>query len=1161
MASWNAAGGIEERNMTKNILLVEYDESTIHAIKALLHPPAFELVIAGDGETAKQLLQNKSFDMMITAAMLPRFHGFNLALAVSQDHPNMKIIVISAIYKGLEYRHQAITQYRANDFFEKPLDKDKFKKRVLELLNMTPDDMADSSPAASTRVPMFDTAKIPALKLDDNEENKLSSADIFGDIIQKIEKVPEFEIDLGDGSRAAPIKTEARKPDASRTVQLKGEAFRPPAAGQTVIAPSKPSSPAEAGQTVIAPGGAPVAPKPFAAKAAKPAFDLDSLKTAPKSTAAPAAPRAVDAKIGASLDGLRTPEVKREVSKDQMRKIEDDIARKFEDTLSGLGLQAKPATPARPSASPPAATPPPRPEAKTVVLPEIKVIAKPEPAATAPAIKPEPPPPPPKPAAAAEPASKVMVKEIQETFVDQVIDLGEEAALLTAPPFRAPEPPPIPAQPLRAPAPPPVPPPPPLVYPETREEKKPPVEAREAKYEKPPVAEDNPNEVGDYVLLGLIARGGMAEIYKAKKKGVKGFEKVIAIKKILSGYGEDDKFIEMLVDEAKIAAELSHPNIVQIYDLGRKDNYYFIAMEYVLGKDLREIQTRLRERDQWFPEEIAIFLTIKILEALNYAHKAKDSRGRSLDIVHRDVSPPNILISYNGDVKLTDFGVSKASIKMHQTLSGALKGKLLYMSPEQACGESTIDYRSDLYSVGVLLFELLTGKKLFLDTSEMLVLKKVQNGEIINPREINPDIDPALERILLVSLSKDCDKRYQSAAAMIADLEAYVHKKYDRASGPLHLSHFIYGIFENDIHREGIKVDLKPLPYVPKVREIVKPQPPPEKPKPVDVPAPAPPPVPPPVATPTPRPPVPVSISFDEEKPAPKAPKPVVEEKIPLKPESIFHEMAKEKRKFPLVPLVAVLLVVVLAVALYFLVFNKPGAQSVPQAAPQAQGQAQTGPATPDAQSEAQKAEMQKIADQLAATQKLLDEAKLKQEEELKKIQDEEDRKKLVEDRRKKAEADRLKQEEADRLKQEEAARLKQEEENRLQQEELARTQKAEDERKKAEDAKRAEMKRAREGDIIALGEVDAQPQPLATPSPSIPASILSSLNDSVTVVFTILINHTGDVETARLLQKSTNPQLNILLTELIKTWKYQPATKDNVRVKVWKTVPISIKK
>ncbi len=415
----------------------------------------------------------------------------------------------------------------------------------------------------------------------------------------------------------------------------------------------------------------------------------------------------------------------------------------------------------------------------------------------------------------------------------------------------------------------------------------------------------------------------MAEIYKAKKKGVKGFEKVIAIKKILSGYGEDDKYIEMLVDEAKIAAELSHPNIVQIYDLGRKDNYYFIAMEYVLGKDLREIQTRLRERDQWFPEEIALYLTIKILEALNYAHKAKDSRGRPLEIVHRDVSPPNILISYSGDVKLTDFGVSKASIKIHQTLSGALKGKLLYMSPEQACGDSTIDFRSDLYSTGVLLFELLTGKKLFLDTTEMMVLKKVQNGEIIPPRDINPDMDPALEKILLTSLNKDCDKRYQSAAAMIADLEAYIHKKYDRAPGPVHLSHFIYGLFESDIQRDGIKVDLKPIPFTPRPREIARPQPPPEKPQPPAEIHVAPPPPPPPPARPPEAEGV-VSISFDDDKIAPSAKKPAEAAKPQFKPESIFTEAEKEKKKFPLWPLAVLLFIGAAAAGLYFFVLNKP---------------------------------------------------------------------------------------------------------------------------------------------------------------------------------------------------------------------------------------------
>ncbi len=1114
--------------MTKNILLVEYDESTIHTIKGLFQPPTFELAIAGDGETAKKLLGNKSFDLMITAAMLPRFHGFNLALAVSQEHPAMKIIIISAIYKGLEYRHQATTQYRANDFFEKPLDKEKFRNRVLELLNISDSDLVVHSPAAATQVPKFDTAKIPALKMDD-DSGKLSSADIFGDIIAKIETVPEYEIDLGDGAKPAAKKVEAHKPDPGRTELIKSEPPRPVETGRTVMIKSEPPPPRKS--------------DPGRTRVAEPVFDLDSLRVErkPAPTAPPAAPRAVDQKIGASLDGLRTQQVKREVPKDQ-RKIEDDIARKFEDTLSGLGLQSKPPKPAAPVPAP--APPAPRPiQPQTMAIPEIKLPPKPEAKAAA---APAPPPfisKPPQ-AAPADHAGRVIVKEIQETFADEVIDLGEVAIPMDMPPVRPPE---I----LRAPAPKPPPPPAAPEVRENREEKKMPDEAKEAKPDKKPVPEDNPNEVGDYVLLGLIARGGMAEIYKAKKKGVKGFEKVIAIKKILSGYGEDDKYIEMLVDEAKIAAELSHPNIVQIYDLGRKDNYYFIAMEYVLGKDLREIQTRLREQDKWFPEEIAIFLTIKILEALNYAHKAKDSRGRSLDIVHRDVSPPNIMISYNGDVKLTDFGVSKASIKIHQTLSGALKGKLLYMSPEQACGESTIDYRSDLYSVGVVLFELLTGKKLFLDTSEMSVLKKVQNGEIFNPRDVNPDIDPMLEKIVMTSLNKDCDKRYQSAAAMIADLEAFVHKKYDRAPGPLHLSHFIYGLFEDDIRRDGVKVELKPLPFTPKVREIVKPLPPPEKPKPVvEIPAAA-----------MPAPPPPMSIDLDEEKPvkAPKKPdeaksRPVAAQKAEFKPESLFHELDKEKKKFPLLPIAAVVLFVAVAAGLYFFVIKKPAAPV--EAKPVVQ-QVQPG-----GQTDAQKAEMKKIADQLAATQKLLDEAKLKQEEELKKIKDEEERKKLLDERRKKAEADQLKKAEEERLKKEEEDRLKLEEENqRKAQEEQDKAQKAEEERKKAEDLKRAELLRVKEGDVVPLGDVDVQPVTISQPQPSIPDSIRSSMPDSQSVTFTVLIDHNGNVETARMLRKTNNAQLNTILLDLIKTYKFQPAQKNSVRVKVWKSISMSLKK
>jgi serine/threonine protein kinase len=885
-----------------------------------------------------------------------------------------------------------------------------------------------------------------------------------------------------------------------------------------------------------------VAPKkadPGRTQPAGQAFDLDSLRQPRKAAAPPAAahthvPGA--GSIDASLEGLRPQQVKREAPGSQMRKIEDDIARKFEDTLSGLGLHMKAAAPPKP----------------TVVLP---------PAAPRPV-----PPPPPAPAASvtvkleprpqAAPRDTVMIKEIHETIQDEIIELGEDALRVEAPVTRTPEP-------AAAARPEPKLVPPPQHLPEEV------AEVKEAKPEKKAAAPDNPNEVGDYVLLGMIARGGMAEIYKAKKKGVKGFEKVIAIKKILSGYGEDDKYIEMLVDEAKIAAELSHPNIVQIYDLGRKDNYYFIAMEYVLGKDLREIQTRLRERDQWFSEEIAILLTIRILEALNYAHKAKDSRGRPLEIVHRDVSPPNILISYNGEVKLTDFGVSKAAIKIHQTLSGALKGKLLYMSPEQACGESGIDYRSDLYSVGVVLFELLTGKKLFLDTTEMMVLKKVQNGEIIPPREVNPDIDPALEKIILTSLNKECDKRYQSAAAMIADLEAYIHRKYDRAPGPVHLAHFIYGLFEGEIHREGIKVDLKPLPFSPKVREVPKPPPPPEKPKPAPevqvVTPPAAPPPPPPPARPA-QPVAPISISFDEEKLPLAGKKPLAQEKEAFKPESLFHELEKDKKKFPVLPLAALLLVGAVAAGVYFFVLNKPATPPAPAGAkPAAQVQAgTTAPGQADGQAApaaTQTPEMKKIADELIATQKLLDEANKKQAEDLLKLQAEEEKKKLQEERRKKAEADRLKKEEEDRLQLQEAARLQQEEESRRKQEEADRLKREEEERRKADELKRAELNRVKEGDIVPMNNVDKQPVAISTPGPSIPASVRTSMQGDQTLMFTVLINHNGDVETVRILQKSNIGQLNTILTELLKTWKYQPATKDSMRVKVWKTVPMTIKK
>ncbi len=1035
------------------------------SIKDILTPPLFELDVANDGETAKRKLASRNYDMMITAAMLPRFHGFNLALTVAQENPLIKIIIISAIYKGFYYKHQATSQYRADDFFEKPLEKESFRNRVFELLNVSDNDLLPAANAATTHVPAFETAKIPTLAKLEEKEAKLSADDIFGDLIKSIDKLPEYKIELNPDQAPKSAGTEDApfgRPAPSQTVQMKRE------------------------------------PEVSAAKEKPAPLKIDIPVTPP--LAESRKPAASSQNIDYNLDSLRQV-VKKQVPETKMRKIEDDIARRFEDTLSGLGLGIQPPKPA------------PKPAAAAEQKPPEKTVEK----ATAPAAE--------KTHETQAEADDEHVITLDAIFTpdEEIIELGEEALRPAEPPA-------------------------PVV---------------EVKAEKISPPADNPNELGDYVLLGLIARGGMAEIYKAKRKGVKGFEKVIAIKKILSGYGEDDKYIEMLVDEAKIAAELSHPNIIQIYDLGRKDNYYFIAMEYVSGKDLREIQGRLREKDQWFPEEISLFLILKILEALNYAHKAKDSHGHALEIVHRDVSPPNILISYGGEVKLTDFGISKASIKMHHTISGALKGKLLYMSPEQARGEGTIDCRSDLYSVGVVLFELLTSKKLFLDTSEMGVLKKVQNGEILNPREINPNIDPALEKIILKSLNKECEKRYLSAAAMIADLETFMVKKYNYLPGPVQLSHFIYRLFEKDILRDGIKVDLKPLPEKPLQREIpIAPAETPPAPKPLPVPETraAEPQAAPPRVT---QPPAAankhdevVHIEFDEDKVSADnkitvAPPPQIKKTTPL-----FLETPEEKKKKPFWPVAFVLLVMAAAALVYFLVLKKPDlAENPVSAQPRIEEKkpTQIPVAEPQPSLEDQKALLaEKLKQEEALRQQLQAAADAAEAERLKKLQDDK--------RAKQAESDRLKKEEADRQKQMELERLQKEAEQKKQ-DEIDRLAREALELKKAEELKEIERKRVKEGDIVPLSAVDREPQVISMTDPIIPAYIRNSLASDQSVLFNILINHNGDVEVARLLQKTTNSQLNTILMTTIKTWKYSPASKDGVRVKVWKTIPLIIKK
>ena len=283
-------------------------------------------------------------------------------------------------------------------------------------------------------------------------------------------------------------------------------------------------------------------------------------------------------------------------------------------------------------------------------------------------------------------------------------------------------------------------------------------------------------EYGNYFLVDKIAVGGMAELFRAQQRGVQGFQKIVAIKRILPHLVDNEDFVTMFIDEAKLAAQLTHPNIVQIFDLGKAGNSYYIAMEYVNGRDLRTLLRKAKEYGKPFPEAVAAFVTMKVASALDYAHRKRGFDDRELKLVHRDVSPQNVLISTEGAVKLVDFGIAKAATKASHTVAGALKGKLLYMSPEQALGQP-LDNRSDLYSLGLVLFEMLTGERCFQADSEMGVLEKVRMGKIGDLRAINPEISPEMADLVSQALHKSVDQRYASARLLERDLRDLLMKR------------------------------------------------------------------------------------------------------------------------------------------------------------------------------------------------------------------------------------------------------------------------------------------------------------------------------------------------------------------------------------------------
>jgi len=309
-----------------------------------------------------------------------------------------------------------------------------------------------------------------------------------------------------------------------------------------------------------------------------------------------------------------------------------------------------------------------------------------------------------------------------------------------------------------------------------------------------------PVPFGKYLLLDRISVGGMAEVFKAKSYGVEGFEKVIAIKRILPSMCEDEDFIRMFIDEAKIAGQLSHANICQIFELGRVKSSHFIAMEYISGRDLLQIQNRLRQRGDSMPVEMACFILAQVCEGLDYAHHKKDALGRPLKIIHRDCSPQNVLVSYEGEVKLIDFGIAKAASRSSRTNAGVLKGKFGYMSPEQVRG-LPLDRRSDIFAVGTVLYESLTGQRLFLGESDFSTLERVRNADVTPPQDLNADIPDEVNAIVMKALARDPDDRYQWCGEMRADLHRYLTGR-DRAFTGSGLSSWMREVFEAELENE-----------------------------------------------------------------------------------------------------------------------------------------------------------------------------------------------------------------------------------------------------------------------------------------------------------------------------------------------------------------------
>lgn len=278
-----------------------------------------------------------------------------------------------------------------------------------------------------------------------------------------------------------------------------------------------------------------------------------------------------------------------------------------------------------------------------------------------------------------------------------------------------------------------------------------------------------------YQVIERIDSGGMAEVFKANSTSLQGYQKLVAIKRVLPELTKNERFVRMFLDEAKVSLHLNHTNVVQVFDLGIADETYFIVMEYVDGSNLKKVIQLLGQKKQRLSVEQAVFIALQVCQGLAHAHALRDQRGKHLGIVHRDISPPNVLLSREGEVKITDFGLAKARDQVEVTDPGVVKGKFGYLSPEAATGEP-VDARTDIFAVGILLWEMIVGRRLFLGETDYKTLQLVREAKIPSLAQFGCRVPARLEQILMRALARDPNARFQSAQEMGKEFARFLYE-------------------------------------------------------------------------------------------------------------------------------------------------------------------------------------------------------------------------------------------------------------------------------------------------------------------------------------------------------------------------------------------------